>query len=154
MTYKITEYRDKLLFILTHKYDNDTEQAEEATEQLLNFFGLDNRFPDNHLLQKDRLLFNEMRDFGVLKVEREEAKLYNGREWMIYYWKYTNGFLEGRMESEIDTAIAIAELADFAGLLEAHKKIDEEKLVYENIPDEVWNRSTQDKSLASQASPS
>ena len=57
------------------------EEAFEAAEHLINFFGYNDRVIDNMLEPEDRDAFYTMEDIGVLQTEREETTLYDGREW-------------------------------------------------------------------------
>jgi len=63
----------------------DNEVAEEMAEHVLNFFGYGERIIDNMLKTDDRDIFYMLEDLGILKTEREETTLYDGREWRINY---------------------------------------------------------------------
>ncbi len=68
-------------------YDGVTnEQAGEMAQHVLNFFGYSDFIIDNILEQEDRDAFYMLEDAGLLKNEREETTLYDGREWRIHYW--------------------------------------------------------------------
>jgi len=62
------------------------EQALEMAQYFLNFFGYSDVIIDNILETEDRNAFYMLEDAGLLKNEREETTLYDGREWRIHYW--------------------------------------------------------------------
>ena len=64
----------------------DNPAANEAASYLLDFFGFEKRIVDNHLHQDDRTIFYLLEEKGLLKTEKEETTLYDGREWRIHYW--------------------------------------------------------------------
>lgn len=103
----------------------DGDVAEEMADHVLNFFGFGERIIDNMLKTDDRDIFYMLEDLGILKTEREETTLYDGREWRINYWtlkkKYiadlTGGGVHGR--SGHDT---------------------EPEELYGDLPDDIWTR--------------
>jgi hypothetical protein len=99
------------------------EEAVEAAEHLINFFGYSDRVIDNMLEPEDRDSFYTMEDIGVLQTEREETTLYDGREWRIHYWILNVPHII-RL-SKMKTPIAIIEKTDASQ-------------IYEEIPDEYW----------------
>jgi hypothetical protein len=106
--------------------------AEEMAEHVLNFFGYGERIIDNMLKTDDRDIFYMLEDLGILKTEREETTLYDGREWRINYWTLKKKY--------------IADLTD--GMIRDHECdinsyipcMDEEEL-YDELPDDIWDRS-------------
>jgi len=106
--------------------------AEEMAEHVLNFFGFGERIIDNMLKTDDRDIFYMLEDLGILKTEREETTLYDGREWRINYWtlkkKYIADLTEGQFRScggDLGSSLA---------------NIDEEEL-YDDLPDDFWDRA-------------
>ena len=65
----------------------DEETAGELTLTLLNYFGYNERIIDNLLTPDDRWIFYFLQDFGILTTDTEEIKLYNNKNWIIYYWE-------------------------------------------------------------------
>lgn len=99
------------------------EEAFEAAEHLINFFGYSDRVIDNMLEPEDRDAFYTMEDIGVLQTEREETTLYDGREWRIHYWILNVG--------------RIIELSKIKTVQTSIEK-DEAFQIYEDIPEEYW----------------
>lgn len=101
------------------------DSARSMAEHVLNFFGFSDRIIDNVLDPEDRDAFYMLEDSGLLTTQREETTLYDGREWRIHYWLF-------RKER-------ISQL-----LKEYEAEISEEHIenpsVYDDIPDEFWQR--------------
>ncbi|WP_458328353.1 DUF6015 family protein [Caldiplasma sukawensis] len=100
------------------------EESFRSAEHLINFFGYSDRVIDNMLEPEDRDAFYTMEDLGILQTEREETTLFDGREWRIHYW------------------ILNVERVRFLVNMKIEKEDagnNEEYLVYEEIPDDVWN---------------
>ncbi|MHB8396959.1 MAG: DUF6015 family protein [Thermoplasmataceae archaeon] len=101
------------------------EEAMEAAEHLINFFGYNDRVIDNMLEPEDRDAFYTMEDIGVLQTEREETTLFDGREWRIHYW-----ILNTRKIQEL-SKISVTELV---------RSQEPVFNFYDEIPEEVWHR--------------
>ncbi|MCL4329043.1 MAG: hypothetical protein M1151_03755 [Candidatus Thermoplasmatota archaeon] len=101
------------------------EEAMDAAEHLINFFGYSDRVIDNMLEPEDRDAFYTMEDIGVLQTEREETTLYDGREWRIHYW-----ILNTRKIREL-SRISVAEIV---------RNTSTTINFYDEIPEEVWHR--------------
>lgn len=99
------------------------EEAFEAAEHLINFFGYSDRVIDNMLEPEDRDAFYTMEDIGVLQTEREETTLFDGREWRIHYWILN-----------VSKIIHLSQLKDISRKVER----DDSFMIYEEIPDEYW----------------
>lgn len=106
------------------------EGARDLAQQVMNFFGYDDRFPDNFLRAEDRDLFNTMEELGLVTVEAEDTTLMSGKFWRVYYWTLNYGRIH-------------------ALVAEAHKKeVPEpegpkpsaEESLYDSVPDDIWNR--------------
>lgn len=107
----------------------DNEVAEEMAEHVLNFFGYGERIIDNMLKTDDRDIFYMLEDMGILKTEREETTLYDGREWRINYWTLKKGYislLTGRTKGEKPQSKGPGPSNDLS--------------VYEELPEDFWNR--------------
>ncbi|MCX6657120.1 MAG: hypothetical protein NTY62_00280, partial [Euryarchaeota archaeon] len=93
-------------------------------QHVMNFFGYSERIIDNVLEPEDRDAFYMLEDAGILMTEREETTLYDGREWRIHYWM----FRKERIHE----------------LISGRKGIDMgpggADNVYDEIPDDIWNR--------------
>jgi hypothetical protein len=103
----------------------EREEAKKMAEHMLNFFGYSDRIIDNMLEPEDRDLFYMMEDSGLLITEREETTLHDGREWRINYWLFDR--------EKIQDLINNGPQQD--------EKEEEETSVYEDLPDEVWERT-------------
>jgi len=108
----------------------DTEEVEEAylqglAETMMNFFGYTTRILDNVLHPEEREIFYTLEDMGLLRTEREETSLHDGREWRINYWvlnvEIIRDVLEGVMR------------------FEKPNEIDPSQL-YVTLPEEFWKR--------------
>jgi hypothetical protein len=99
------------------------EEAFEAAEHLINFFGYNDRVIDNMLEPEDRDAFYTMEDIGVLQTEREETTLFDGREWRIHYW-----------------ILNVGKIIQLSKIKETTRKVekDESFQIYDEIPDEYW----------------
>ena len=62
--------------------------AKEYAEMLVDLFGYYDRILDNVLRPTKRDIFYMLETDEILKTEREEAKLYDGKDWRINYWVY------------------------------------------------------------------
>ncbi|MEA3559713.1 MAG: DUF6015 family protein [Candidatus Thermoplasmatota archaeon] len=103
--------------------------AEEMAEHVLNFFGFGERIIDNMLKTDDRDIFYMLEDLGILKTEREETTLYDGREWRINYWTLKKQFI-----ADLTDGI---DMSSFNITRNGH--INEEEL-YGELPDDFWSR--------------
>jgi len=99
------------------------EEAVDAAEHLINFFGYSDRVIDNMLEPEDRDSFYTMEDIGVLQTEREETTLYDGREWRIHYWILN-----------VPHIIQLSKMKSPIAVIEKN----EASQIYEEIPDEYW----------------
>ncbi|MCU0799514.1 MAG: hypothetical protein MUC62_07570 [Candidatus Thermoplasmatota archaeon] len=107
------------------EHNMSQEDASNMAYHVLNFFGFGDRIVDNILEPEDRDLFYMLEDFGLLVTEREETTLYDGREWRIHYWLLKKH--------------AISHMAcNGAGVCTTP---DENRNIYEEIPDEAWVRA-------------
>lgn len=99
------------------------EEAKMTAEHVLNFFGYGDRIIDNMLEPEDRDTFYILEDLGILKTEREETTLWDGREWRIHYWLLNKE--------------RIYELVYYKQEEEKEEDIED---VYTDLPDELWIR--------------
>ncbi len=91
--------------------------GKEATEQayhLLNFFGDEDEIIDNILDTKDREVFYQLEEEGLLKTRHEEVLLYDGRNWRTHYWLWNKPNIFSPVEKQPQPEATIyARLADF-----------------------------------------
>jgi len=99
------------------------EEAKMTAEHVLNFFGYGDRIIDNMLEPEDRDTFYILEDLGILKTEREETTLWDGREWRIHYWLLNKE--------------RIYELVYYKEEEEKEEDIED---IYTDLPDELWIR--------------
>jgi DNA-binding transcriptional ArsR family regulator len=100
------------------------DEALSMARHVMNFFGYSERIIDNVLEPEDRDAFYMLEDAGILTTEREETTLYDGREWRIHYWIFR--------KERIAELLAGASAEGSGGLEGAD--------VYNEIPQEIWNR--------------
>ncbi len=101
------------------------EEAKMTAEHILNFFGYGDRIIDNMLEPEDRDTFYILEDLGLLRTEREETTLWDGREWRIHYWLLNKErilILANRTEEETE-------------------KEEEIENIYNELPDDIWMHS-------------
>ncbi|AGB04533.1 hypothetical protein AciM339_0649 [Aciduliprofundum sp. MAR08-339] len=101
------------------------EEARMTAEHVLNFFGYGDRIIDNMLEPEDRDTFYILEDLGILKTEREETTLWDGREWRIHYWLLNKE--------------RIYELVNYK--MENEKREEDFEDIYEELPEDIWMRS-------------
>ena len=116
----------------------DTEVVEEVylrmlAETMLNFFGYTSRVLDNMLQPEEREVFYTLEDMGLLRTEREETSLYDGREWRINYWV-------------LNTEVILEYLNGERGV-ERPREMDPSE-IYFTLPEELWERMGEDKTLS------
>ncbi len=99
------------------------EEAKMTAEHVLNFFGYGDRIIDNMLEPEDRDTFYILEDLAILKTEREETTLWDGREWRIHYWLLNKE--------------RIYELVYYKQEEENEEDIED---IYTDLPDELWIR--------------
>jgi len=74
------------------------EGAEELANNILKFFGYNDTIIDNILQPEERNMFYMMEDWGILRTEREDTTLYDGREWRINYWYFQRKIFNDMMQ--------------------------------------------------------
>ncbi len=99
------------------------DEAKMTAEHVLNFFGYGDRIIDNMLEPEDRDTFYILEDLGILKTEREETTLWDGREWRIHYWLLNKE--------------RIYELVYYK---EEEEKEEDIENIYSELPDDLWVR--------------
>ncbi len=105
----------------------ECDVAEEMAEHVLNFFGFGERIIDNMLKTDDRDIFYMLEDLGILKTEREETTLYDGREWRINYWTLKKKYIADLTSGDLTCQ-------------EGDMGLGGEE-IYEDLPDDMWSRS-------------
>ena len=97
------------------------EEIGALAEYVLSFFGYESEVIDNRLDPDDRDVFYMLEEAGLLSTRQEEVFIKKGKLWRIHYW--------------ILRTLVIKELA-----ANGKPKPVEEAFVYDEVPDEVWNR--------------
>lgn len=103
----------------------DGSVALEMADHVLNFFGFGERIIDNMLRTDDRDIFYMLEDLGILKTEREETTLYDGREWRINYWTMKKNYIESLVLKRNDDVQSAEVLSDDP---------------YKDLPEDNWKR--------------
>lgn len=103
---------------------NDEDAIHDANF-VMDIFGFDDRIVDNVLEPEDRQLFYILEEEEMLRTEREENTLYDGREWRTHYWLFNK-----------DNIFRYAE-----GGNSKKKKKEEDSLeaIYESISEDAWS---------------
>ncbi len=101
------------------------EEAKMTAEHVLNFFGFGDRIIDNMLEPEDRDTFYMLEDLDLLRTEREETTLWDGREWRIHYWLLNKEKIVCLASQKVEETVIVEE------------DIGE---IYEELPDEIWVR--------------
>lgn len=74
-----------------------TEMTEEEVSQLathvMSFFGFREVIIDNKLTARDRDMFYQLENEGLLKTDNEEATLKKGKRWRIHYWVLNRDYI-------------------------------------------------------------
>jgi len=96
-------------------------EIDALAEYVLSFFGYESEVIDNRLDPDDRDVFYMLEEAGLLSTRQEEVFIKKGKLWRIHYW--------------ILRTLVIKELA-----ANGKPKPVEEAFVYDEVPDEVWNR--------------
>ena len=107
------------------EHNMSKDDAQNMAYHVLNFFGFGDRIVDNILEPEDRDLFYMLEDFGLLVTEREETTLYDGREWRIHYWLLK--------KNAISTMACLSSRS-------CRGDDDEQYAIYDEMPDDLWNR--------------
>jgi len=74
--------------LITTNSTMEKEEARETAVRVLHFFGYNSQIIDNILEPDDRDVFYMLEEEDLLKSDREETTLYDGREWRIHYWYF------------------------------------------------------------------
>jgi hypothetical protein len=101
----------------------DEGDARHDANFVMDIFGFDDRIIDNVLEPEDRQLFYIFEEEDMLRTEREENTLYDGREWRTHYWLLDK-----------DNIFRYAK----EGNSEKEKEEETVDSIYESIYDEKW----------------
>jgi len=107
-----------------------SEGARDLAEQVMNFFGYDDRFPDNFLRSEDRDLFNTLEEMSLVTVEAEDTTLMSGKFWRVYYWTLNYGRIQALVDDANKKDIPKQE----------GPKPSTEESLYDSVPDDIWHR--------------
>ncbi len=100
-------------------------RAEDMAEKVMNLFGYDKTITDNLLSPRERDAFYKLEDLDILRTEEETTNLPSGKKWRIHYWILN----EDRVREILEENSEIEEE-------------EEEKTVYDDLSDEVWERGS------------
>ena len=78
---------DILSKAIANRVGIDIDEAKRDASFVMDVFGFQDRVIDNVLDPEDRQLFYILEEEGMLTTEREQTTLYDGREWITYYWR-------------------------------------------------------------------
>ena len=101
-------------------------RAEDMAERVMNLFGYDKTITDNLLSPDERDIFYQLEDLDILMTEEETTNLPSGKKWRIHYWILNEDKVREILEEKI----------------EDEGEEEEEKTVYDDLSDDVWERSS------------
>jgi hypothetical protein len=107
------------------------DKSMRIAEFILDLFGYDNRIIDNILQPEDRQLLYMLEAEGLLSTGREEAKLYDGREWLTHYWQLRKKYI-------LDYAFNGGGRSSVYSN-NYNNRENNKKNIYSTLSDEVWN---------------
>lgn len=111
---------------IEHGVGLDHDAAFEDANHIMDIFGFEGRVLDNLLDSEDRQLLMILEEEGLLGTERDEAQLYDGRNWRLHYWTLKK-----------DT---IHQMADSRRELGMQQPVQVEEDPYAALDDDVWRR--------------
>lgn len=114
---------------LEHKLGLNKQKARKIAEFIMDAFGYETRIIDNILKPDERQIFYMLEAEGLMTTEREQNRLYDGRDWLTHYWKLQkNTILHYAHYPQEDTPQKIIE--------PTIKK--EPQAVYKSITEDMW----------------
>jgi hypothetical protein len=72
---------------LENKLGLNKQKAQKIAEFIMDSFGYETRIIDNILKPDERQIFYMLEAEGLMTTEREQNRLYDGREWLTHYWE-------------------------------------------------------------------
>ena len=117
---------------ISNKIGIKKEKSRRIAEFILDLFGFDNRIIDNVLQPEDRQLLYMLESEGLLITGREEAKLYDGREWLTHYWQLRKKYI-------IEYAINGRNKKNSFYSNNMKDKNNSKKNIYSTLSEDVWN---------------
>ncbi len=137
---------NELARAIMHETSVTVKDAEETALVLLNIFGFETRIVDNVLDNSERSLIRTLEDAHLIKTEREDCILEDGRDWHMHFWTLNYDAIKSVTKKfEDSTECANCSPKYRSGELKAHSV---EKgpdggaaFIYAKIPDEAWSGS-------------
>ena len=114
---------------LEHKMKLNKEKAQKLAEFIMDAFGYENRIIDNVLKPDERQIFYMLEGEGFLTTEREQTRLYDGREWLTHYWELKKKTI--RHYAQHQTTLRKTKI-----IRSSLKK--EPQSIYNSITDDMW----------------
>ncbi len=108
-----------------------TMEARRYADMVLDLFGFDDFVLDNLLDNNDRRLFYLLEEKGLVKSQREEFVLYDGRTWRIHSWQLQRLTIVDEVKPLIH------------GIMASHQR---GKTIYTSLPDRLWTMRKQPSS--------
>ena len=108
-----------------------TLEARRYADIVLDLFGFDDYVLDNLLDNTDRRLFYLLEEKGLVRSQREEFVLFDGRTWRIHYWLLQRRDIVGVVKPFLRDA-AVSRRASGT--------------IYSNLPDRLWTMRKQSTS--------
>jgi hypothetical protein len=105
-----------------------SEEAHRFACIVLDLFGFDDFVLDNLLDNNDRRLFYLLEEKGLIRSQREEFVLYDGRTWRIHSWQLQRLTIIEEVKPLLHSVLA------------PHQK---GKTIYTSLPDRLWTMRKQ-----------
>jgi len=114
---------------LENKVGLNKEKAQKIAEFIMDAFGYETRIIDNILKPDERQIFYMLEAEGLMTTEREQNRLYDGREWLTHYWELRkNAILHYAYHKPVEKPAEIIE--------PVVKK--EPQSVYSSVTEDMW----------------
>jgi hypothetical protein len=72
---------------LENKLGLNKQKALKIAEFIMDAFGYETRIIDNILKPDERQIFYMLEAEGFMTTERDQNRLFDGREWLTHYWE-------------------------------------------------------------------
>lgn len=106
----------------------NSEEAQRYAGIVMDLFGFDDCVLDNLLENTDRKLFYLLEELGLVKSQREEFVLHDGRVWRIHLWVLQRLAIAGDAKPILNTAVL------------SHRA---RTSIYTALPDRLWTMRKQ-----------
>lgn len=99
--------------------------ADDYADCLLEFFGFDHRITDNQLSSDDRIIFYDVEALGLLSTTREDVKLFDNRDWRIFYWELRADVIMKAAQQSIPYQMS--------------SSVNQAEAIYKELSEDLWH---------------